>query len=193
MFCKKMIQIPRDISRELQSMVDRELEPGESVKWIGMPIPRFFTGASTGSFLFAIPWTAFAIFWMFGAWHQSENVPFTLFGVPFVLIGFGILSVPLFTYRRSFKTVYVITDKRAITFTGGGSTTVRSYPPDTLREIYRKERKDGTGDVVISRRAWRDSDGDRQSEELGFLRVDSPKEIEHMLKYLAEQAAPSNR
>jgi hypothetical protein len=188
-----MIQIPRDISRELQSMVDRELEPGESVKWIGMPIPRFFTRASTGSFLFAIPWTAFAIFWMFGAWHQSENVPFTLFGVPFVLIGFGMMSVPLFTYRRSFKTVYVITDKRAITFTGGWSTTVRSYPPDTLREIYRKERKDGTGDVVISRRAWRDSDGDRQSEELGFLRVDSPKEIEDMLKHLAEQAAPSNR
>jgi len=181
-----MIQRHRDIPRELQSMVDRELEPGESVKWIGMPIPRFFTGASTGLFLFAIPWTAFAIFWMFGSWHQSKNIPFTLFGVPFVLVGFGLLSTPLFTYRRSFKTVYVITDKRAITFSGGWSTTVRSYPPETLREFYRKERKDGTGDVVISRRAWRDSDGDRQSEELGFLRVESPKEIENMLKSLAE-------
>jgi hypothetical protein len=106
-----------------------------------------------------------------------------------VLVGFGLLSTPLFTYRRSFKTVYVITDKRAITFSGVWSTTVRSYPPETLREIYRKERKDGTGDVVISRRAWRDSDGDRQSEELGFLRVESPKEIENMLKSLAEQAS----
>jgi hypothetical protein len=173
-------------------MVDRELEPGESVKWIGMPIPRFFTGASTGMFLFAIPWTAFAIFWMFGAWHQSKNLPFTLFGVPFLLAGVGLFSTPLFTYRRSFKTVYVVTDKRAITFSGGWSTIVRSYPPDALREIYRKERKDGTGDVVISRRAWRDSDGDRHSEELGFLRVENPKEIEDMLKSLAEQVGPSN-
>jgi hypothetical protein len=187
-----MIQRNRDIPRELQSMVDREIELGESVKWIGMPIPRFFTGASTGLFLFAIPWTAFAIFWMFGSWHQSKNIPFTLFGVPFVLVGFWLLSAPLFTYRRSFKTVYVVTDKRAITLSGGRTTIVRSYPPDALREIYRRERKDGTGDVVISRRAWRDSDGDRHLEELGFLQVESPREIENMLKALAEQAGSSN-
>jgi hypothetical protein len=41
-------------------MVDRELESGECVEWIYMPIPRYFTGAATGAFLFAIPWTAFA-------------------------------------------------------------------------------------------------------------------------------------
>lgn len=168
-------------------MVDRELEPRESIKWIGMPIPRFFSGRSVGSFLFAIPWTAFAVFWMWGAWHQSNNLPFTLFGVPFVLIGIGLLSTPLFTYWKSFKTVYVITDRRAITFDGGWSTTIRSYPPNRLLEIYRREKKDGTGDVVIFRRAWRDSDGDRQSEELGFLRVENPKEIENMLNKLAGQ------
>ncbi len=182
-----MIQKQRIIPKKFQSMVDRELEPEERVKWIGMPIPRFFTGASTGSFLFAIPWTAFAIFWLVGSWYQSKNVPFTLFGVPFVLIGFGLLSSPLFTYRRSFKTVYVITNKRAIIFNGGWSTIVRSFLPASLGEIYRRERKNGSGDVFISKRAWRDSNGDRNSEEIGFLSVDSPKEIEQMLKTLAEQ------
>ena len=99
------------------------------------------------------------------------------------------LSSPLWAYRKSFKTVYVITDQRAITFDGGWSTTIRNYPPEKLADIYRKENRDGSGDVIISRRAWRDSDGDRQSEELGFLRITEPKRIESMLNKLAEQGS----
>ena len=189
----KKMRSTRSISRNLRAKVDSELEPGEQVEWIDMPIPRYFTPASTGAFLFAIPWTAFAVFWICVA--SGFQIPdfkegfdlFPLFGVPFVLIGIGMLSSPFWAYRKSFKTVYVITDRRAITFDGGWSTTIRSYPPDKLEDIYRKEKKDGSGDVVISRRAWRDSDGDRQSEELGFLRISNPKQIETMLNKLAEQ------
>lgn len=183
----------RSIPRNLRTKVDSELETSERIQWIDMPIPRYFTPAATGAFLFAIPWTAFAIFWMCGA--AGFKIPdfrngadlFPLFGVPFLLIGFAMLSSPFWAYRKSFKTVYVITNRRAITFDGGWSTTIRSYPTDKLADIYRKEKRDGTGDVIISRRAWRDSDGDRQFEELGFLRVSNPKQIEEMLKKLAEQ------
>lgn len=178
-------------SRHLQALVDRELDPGERVVWYDMPIPRFFTPLTTGTFIFAIPWTAFAIFWIMGA--SGFKLPdfsegssfFPLFGVPFVLVGLGLLSSPIWAYRKAFRTVYVITDRRAITFIGGRTTTIRSYPPSRLQEIYRKERRDGSGDVVITHKAWRDSDGDRQSEELGFLRVRNPKEVEQMLKQLA--------
>lgn len=185
----------KTIPRNLRDKVDNELKPGERVEWIGMPIPRYFTPASTSLFLFAIPWTAFAIFWMCGA--TGFQIPdfkdggdyFALFGVPFVLIGLLMLSSPFQTYKKSFKTVYVITDRRAITFEGGWrSTTIRSYSPEKLGDTYRKEMKDGSGDVIISRREWIDTDGDRQSEELGFLRVHNPKQIESMLNKLAEQA-----
>ena len=186
--------IDPSIPQPLQDIVSRELERDEQIEWIGMPIPRFFTPTATGAFLFGIPWTAFAIFWMAGA--SKFQIPkfeegfdlFPLFGIPFVLIGFGMLSTPLWAYRRAFKTVYVITDRRAITFDGGWSTTIRSYPPDKLTNVFRKERKGGTGDVIISYRAWRDSDGDRQSEELGFLRVAGAKDVEQRLKQLAEAA-----
>lgn len=103
------------------------------------------------------------------------------------------LSSPLWEYKKSFKTVYVITNRRAITFDGGWSATIRSYAPEKLHDIYRKEKRDGSGDVIIARRAWRDSDGDRQSEELGFLRIKKPKDIELMLKGLAEQDASTVR
>ena len=188
-------QIPHD----LREKVDRELEPSKHVQWLQMPVPRYFTTGSTSAFLFGIPWTAFAIFWtVSAAWGTSKTGgfglfrAFPLFGVPFILIGLGMLSSPLWAYRKALRTIYVVTDRRAITFDGGRTTTIRSYPADRLADVYRKERKDGTGDVIIARRAWRDSEGDRQSEELGFLRIRDPKTVETMLKKLSEKVAPPN-
>lgn len=190
----------RQIPHHLQSKVERELEPGERIEWIEMPIPRFFTPTVTSAFLFGIPWTAFALFWTAAAAWGTSNAEgagvfraFPLFGVPFILIGFGLLSSPLWSYRKALRSVYVITSRRAITFDGGRTTTIRSYPPDRLQDVYRKEKKDGSGDVIIARRAWRDSDGDRQSEELGFLSVRDPKAVESMLRKLAEAAGPNER
>lgn len=172
------------IPERLRDAAEGELEPGERVVWVGRPAAKFFTPAATGAFLFGIPWTAFACFWMAGAagfkmpqFNQGFDL-FPLFGVPFVLIGFGMLSAPLWAYFNSLATAYVITDRRAISFEGLRTMTIRSYPPERLTDVYRKERRDGSGDVIFSRRAWRDSDGDRKTEELGFVRVERGFEVE---------------
>ena len=87
------------IPRELEGKVNRELESGERILWMEQPIPRYFTAISTGAFLFAIPWTAFAVFWICGA--SGFRIPdfskggfsfFPLFGLPFVLIGIAMLG-----------------------------------------------------------------------------------------------------
>jgi hypothetical protein len=65
---------------------------------------------------------------------------------------------------------------------------IRAYAPHKLKDIYREEKKDGSGDVVIARHAWQDSEGDRQSTDLGFLRIRNPKEVERMLRKLAEES-----
>lgn len=181
------------IPQPLRDKVDRELERDERIEWIGMPKRVFFTPVSTASFLFGIPWTAFALFWIAGAagfkipqFNQGFDL-FPLFGIPFVLIGCGMLSAPIWAYRSAGKSVYVITDQRAITFNGGWTTTIRSYPPEKLTDVYRKEKADGSGDVIITRRAWRDSENGQQVEELGFLRVENAKEVERRLKSLADK------
>lgn len=186
------------IPKELRRKIENELQPGEFIRWIEQPIPRFFTASSIGSVLFGIPWTSFAIFWMWGASGfklpdlreglQPQNL-FALFGVPFVLIGFRMLSSPIWEWQAARKTVYLVTDKRAISIHGGWSTTIRIYFPNQLKEIYRKERADGTGDVIISIRRWKDSDGDNMSEEIGFLGVRNPREVENILKQLADNNA----
>src|SRR5258708_8388856 len=89
------MQPESQVPRELREKVDRELESGEHVEWLQMPVPRYFTPAATVGFLFGIPWTAFAIFWTGGAaWGTSKAggpgvfSAFPLFGLPFILIGF---------------------------------------------------------------------------------------------------------
>lgn len=179
------------IPLRMMDRVNRELEPDESIQWIDMPIPSFFTPKAAAAFLFAIPWTAFSVFWICGA--ARFTIPdfthgfdfFPLFGVPFFLIGLGLLSSPFWAYRNAFKTVYVITDKRAITIVGGYNTTIRSYPPEKLLEIYRVEKSNGTGDLVFDKKTWRDSDGDKHTEPLGFLRIRDPKSVEQILRLLA--------
>jgi len=180
------------IPLKLQEIVNRELDRNERVLWSAMPKPKYFSAPAAGAFLFAIPWTAFSVFWMAGA--AGFKIPqfnngadlFPLFGIPFFLIGLGMLSAPLWAYRNSLRTVYLITDRRAITIDGGMSYTIRSYTPEKLTDVFRREHRDGTGDVIITRSSWRDSDGDKQMQELGFLRIPNAKSVETMLKEMAE-------
>jgi hypothetical protein len=40
--------------------------------------------------------------------------------------------------------------------------------------------------VIITVKEWKDSEGDTKSDELGFLRIRNPKEVENTLKKIAE-------
>ena len=179
------------IPNGLQELVRRELEPGEMIRWIGQPIPRFFSPISIGTALFGIPWLAFAIFWTCGAagfkvpdFSRGGFALFPLFGVPFILIGIGLVLSPVWAYRRSLKTVYVITGFRAITFDVGWTTTIRSYRPAQLQNVFRKEKKDGSGDVVLGQSVWTDSDRDRRSMDVGFMNIREAKRVERLIQEL---------
>ena len=96
---------------------------------------------------------------------------------------------PLWTYRSTRKTVYALTDRRALSIVGGlRSTTIRSWPPERLQDVYRTERRDGRGDVVIAAHSWKDSDGDRQTEKLGLMNVRDAKTVEQMLREVGKTA-----
>ena len=112
-----------------------------------------------------------------------------LFIIPFLLVGLAMLSAPLWTYRSTRKTVYAITNRRALSIESGlRSTTIRSWPPEKLQDVFRTERQDGRGDVVISARNWEASEGSRQTEKLGFMNVRDAKTVETMLRELGKTA-----
>jgi hypothetical protein len=113
---------------------------------------------------------------------------FPLWGVPFILVGLCMLASPLWARRKAGRTLYVITDRRAIIFEGGWGITVRSFEPQGLTGLKRRQRSDGSGDLILDQKTWRDSDGDPRTKDVGFFGIEQVKEVEDMLRRLASNA-----
>lgn len=184
--------LPPDVAR----WVEAELQSGERVVWSGQPIASRFARRRMAAVLLGIPWTAFAIVWMAGVSgdkmldfsHGFDLFPL-LFGVPFVLAGFGMLSSPYWMMRKARKTAYVITDRRAIVLAGGprGSTVIRSFEPDQLKDIRRVQKADGTGDLIFERTWALDDHGMQTSRtDHGFLAIADVRSIEQTISRLTQ-------
>ncbi len=185
---------------ELVSAVDRELASGESVAWVGQPIPRQLARAALPSVLFGIPWTAFAIFWTVmasGAPRQSGSSGwlwfFPLWGVPFILIGLGMLTSPYWAFRRARRTAYVLTNQRVIIIGIGwrGKTAIRSFDPDALKDLRRDERSDGSGDLIFAEDISSGNRGRNHSTRAGFLAIKEVKNVEEQVRQLVRKKAGS--
>ena len=187
------------LPHKLRQAVEGELADGERLHWWAQPRPRRLAIKALPLVLFGIPWTAFALFWMWGAsgFGQSDGMDgpasyFFLFGVPFVMIGIGMLTSPLWMARKARRTVYAISDWRAIIFEPGmwGSMNVRSFRPVKLTDLERKQRSDGSGDIIFQRDVSVDSEGHRRTKEIGFVGIDDVKGVETVLKTLVETTSP---
>jgi len=184
------------IDYESQQMAQAELESGEQLLWHGRPGGRRFILGSIPIVLFGIPWTAFSLFWMAAAsgflFTKSGNGIFSLFalfGVPFVLVGFGMLGSPYWAYRKMKRTVYALTNRRALIITGGRSKTIRSYSGKDVGIIERVERANGKGDIYFSA-----AGGNESTQRVGFLGISDARRVERLLmgvfkKEGAERAA----
>jgi hypothetical protein len=185
--------LPMDLSWSLRETIDRELDHAERVEWSGQPKPMRLAWQSLPIVLFAIPWTAFAVFWTCGA--ADFKIPdfdsafdlFPLFGLPFVLVGLGLLSTPFWLIRKARRTVYVVTDQRAIIIEARRTVSVRSFGPADLKGFQRKERRDGSGDITFGHPIRSSSDADCSPTQAGFLGIRDVRHVEELLRRLADQ------
>jgi hypothetical protein len=191
------------IPAKLWELVNDELIDEESIQWIDQPIPIFFSPGATGLFLFGTVWTAFSIFWVCGAagigdMEQGINLnviqlgqlALAAFGIPFVLIGFGLLSAPWWMYRFAKRTVYAITNHRAIIVQGGFSgLTVTSYYPNDIVYISRNQRAKGRGDILFR---YGGTGGEHSTTGQGFENIRNVKEVERILQDLKRTKSSGN-
>jgi hypothetical protein len=179
------------VPEHLAPLIAAELQDGERIVWIGQPLPRRFARRSIPAVLFGIPWTAFTLF-MFAPAPKTWDMlgSFLALGVPFLLIGLAMISSPYWVIRKGRRTAYAVTDRRAIIFDGGwwSSTTILSFEPSRLHDIRRIQHADGSGDLIFERTWKKDSDGDVQSTDHGFLAIADVKEVELLVQQLREAA-----
>lgn len=203
---------------DLDARVRSELSSGEQLLWVGQPRPGRMARSSIPMVLFGIPWTAFAVFWTVmasGIWFAAGPAQvnqaagpgvffsvvfacFPLFGLPFVLVGLGMLSSPYWLYRQAQRTFYALTEQRAIIWEAGwwNSIEVRSYGPAELTRIGRTEFADGSGDLVFEEtiRIDRYSNGNSTARTTrhGFMGIGNVRKVEDLLRkaLLAKLPAP---
>lgn len=136
------------------------LQAGERVLWKARPLRRYDFSAF-GIWLFAVPWTAFALFWTFMAWTMSQShaddaaafsimpLLFPLFGLPFILIGLAMMAAPFLAITMPGRTLHAVTDRRVLRLVAGWRSSMRSIPAGTIVGVTARPRPDGSGTLVL--------------------------------------------
>lgn len=101
---------------------------GESIRWTGVP-PQGLVLSSDDIWLipFSLFWAGFVVFWNVAVFNIGAPLPFSLFGLVFLLIGFQFVFGRFLVdaYLRS-KTRYALTEKRALILGGIRGKSLRS-------------------------------------------------------------------
>ncbi len=187
-----------DVPREFRPLVSPELRTNERIVWIGQPLPWRFVKRFISFFFFGIFWSVFFVYWadgFFGHMPADKNQWWGEFGasvamtIPFFLIGIAMLSSPYWSWRKAKRTVYLLTNERAIVFDANWwrAMTVRSFDPARLVDLRRVQNADGSGDLVFDRTVTTDSEGSTKVTDHGFLSVPNVKSVEEAVQRLVEQ------
>lgn len=188
-----MDQPPPPLPQSLEADLRRELTSGERVLWRGQPLAKRLKGGF-GIWLFAVPWTLFALFWESMAllpWSASSKTPdgitwtfgiiMPIFGLPFVAIGLWMLWKPIKAMRQAGQTLYALTDRRVVRLVGGRTRELHSVLLDQIGPMNRRELPDGTGHLRIETHSTTDSDGDRQTQTFDVFGVPGVAQLERLI------------
>lgn len=190
-----------DQQYDVQQIAANEVAPeGESVAWCGRPNPIRMMRKMMPIVLFAIPWTAFSLFWVYAAsgfqffpdFSEGGFAFFPLFGVPFVLIGLGMFLSPVYQYVKAFRTIYIITDKTARIVVSGRTKKVNTYSRADIETIQRTEKKDGSGDLIFKNEISFFSKGGRRVNAIGFFGIQNVRSAEQYLTRIRD-SSPSHQ
>jgi hypothetical protein len=180
------------IPSRLQELLARELAPGERVAWRGRPSPIGRALSAWGTFLFGIPFFAFSVFWTYAATNgfneprRADIVAFSklawLWGGAFVLVGASLLLSPAWEWWAARRTLYAITDRRAILIEAPlWRTTTQSFAGERLGSVVRRESRSGRGDLIFEREATKGAKGSTVYRDVGFFGIDGVHEVQGLL------------
>lgn len=197
-----MTSIP-GLTPELDAAVRAELRPGEELWYAGMPSPSRTGRKAIPIAIFGLFFGGFAAFWIAmaagGVWFAKKNdgdsnVPglfmlFPLFGLPFLLVGLGMILSPWWIARAARRTACCVTGTRALQVAVGKSVRIQSWSPADLDEISKELYPDGTGTVTFAKSVTFTSRGRARKSNDAFYGVPDPRACEEALLALKATAS----
>lgn len=170
------------LSPDLETMIGGELDGDEKLVWVGRPrIDRRVLALLPVSVcgLFAC---GLVIFWIIKAFSASSVVALYLL-LPGT-VSLAVIATPFWAGHKASRTCYALTDRRAITFEPElwHGLRVRSDLPDNLRDFWRTERGDGSGDLIFKEIKGYSSEGFPNIIRRGFLAIDDVRAVEDLIR-----------
>jgi hypothetical protein len=162
----------------------------EAVVWVGMPGYRKATRD------FFLSWGAYfllLLLLLFGYFHffvdADSNWGILLYWlVPFLFMSIS-ASVPFQELLRMRRTLYVVTENRALVLVAGNETLVTSYFPNQIKKLIRVRRADGSGDLLFDDPTPKKNG--QKSMDKGFYGVENVTEVERVVRErLVEKSSP---
>ena len=111
---------------------------------------------------------------------------FSLFGLPFVLVGLGMMAAPFYLLRRARQTLHVITDRRLATVRVSRSLEIESFRGRDISLIQRYQKPDGSGTLKVTVGRTKDSEGDSVAKIHELVGVSNVKRAEELLLALKD-------
>lgn len=176
----------------------RQISSGEKLIWADRASPMRVALRRLPIALFGIPFLAFAIFWMnmasLAATGQGGPFDlFPLFGLPFVLVGAGMVLAPVWGYAVGLYTVYAITDRRLMIMRRFPTHRIMSYEADDIETIERREGANGRGDVVFRQELRYGSRGRSHVRRIGFFGIPEVRRVEDEIRRLKDGARTADQ
>lgn len=162
------------------------LAPEENILWVGTPEAGREGVAKIWFLPFAIIWTLFSLLWTsiaLGTFITQKNFAtgfMVLFGLPFVGIGLTLLSIPYVSYKRELHTIYVITEKRALSLSNDGVNVVAKFDNKHFGPIKENTYNDKRMDLLF----WSSLDPESSSGDpcRGFWGIEKGEEAKAILE-----------
>ena len=177
---------------QLNAELRRELTAGEHVLWEGIPDPNRML-VVFAIWLFAVPWTLFAMAWtgiaLTAFWSSMETGQglgwwgwiFPLWGTPFIAVGLWMMNKPLAVLADARHTIHALTNRRLITVTIRKARQVKTASVKKLGPLRYKEKQEGWGDFFAQTGSHIDSDGDRVTETFEMVGVPNVAKLHRLV------------
>ena len=166
------------LSDEQREQVEHAMQPGESPVWIAQPIPTLANQLSTPYLFFS----GFGVFFSVLVYIVAGLInPYMLFSLLFTG---GTVSMVFVIRRRMRRTVYLLTEERALVLrptgvTKKGGWQVIAWPLSAGLVKARVLRRDGSGDLVFGYEPKKSSED--ITVPMGFFNLPELRRVEQML------------
>jgi hypothetical protein len=204
-----------ELPPDMQELVLGEVRKEENLIWAEQPDPNKFMLSGIPSVLIGILLTPSALFLLHGVYpilscatgfgQCKTTVPIFLFfglfvglfgilgGILMFLLGLFFLATPYVKKLCALKTVYVVTNKRAICFNKIGSIRrdngfkgyeILTYYPDKLIHMKKVVRANGSGDLIFVEIPIRSPGPDPflSFRKVGFLSIKNVNSVEDLIR-----------